>query len=139
MGLHTNQRAELHAAGQALIVVRSIREQNPMGPARLNIAPGPARSLRRVVIKSDSDYLVKGMTDWIYRWKRNSFVNQKGAAVVNADLFQDLDQSVEELNDLGVEVQFWHVPRARNVVADHLAKSALNGLSADEALYVWYS
>ena len=65
-----------------------------------------------VVFKADSEYLVKGMTSWIIKWKKNNgFRNAKGTKVVNSEYFEQLEELVLELNELGVEVRFWHVPR----------------------------
>ena len=68
---NTSQRAELFACSPALKMVKNIRSNNPKGVAKLRICSGPSRRLRRVVIKADSRYLVKGMTDWIHKWRDN--------------------------------------------------------------------
>lgn len=41
-------------------------------------------------------------------------------------LFQRLDDLVLELNERGVQVFFWHVPRAYNTGSDDLANFALD-------------
>jgi ribonuclease HI len=90
--------------------------------------------IRQVVIKSDSEYLVKGMTSWIHKWKQNGFINAKGNPVVNTDLFHAIDNAIEELYNRGVEVQFWHVPRDQKQMADCLVNCKLDGLTAEEAI-----
>lgn len=45
-----------------------------------------------------------------------------------------IQSQVNGLNDRGVEIQFWHVPRNRNQMADYLVKSQLDGIDADEAM-----
>ena len=67
--------------------------------------------------------MVKGMTEWVFKWRTNGYRNAKGTPVINADLFRRVDQKVMGLNDLGVEVLFWHVPRSRNKEADALANA----------------
>ena len=67
---------------------------------------GPYRRLRRVVVKSDSSYLVSAMTDWIYKWRNNGYINSRGLSVCNEDLFKQLDEAVDSLNDADVQVQF---------------------------------
>ena len=42
----------------------------------------------RVVITTDSQYLVKGMTEWIAGWQRKGWRNSKKEAVVNKDLWE---------------------------------------------------
>lgn len=67
----TNNRMELSAAISAL---RLLRE--------------PCK----VVIFTDSQYLRKGITEWIHSWHRNGWVTSKRESVKNADLWRDLDR-----------------------------------------------
>lgn len=159
--MQTNQRAELSAGLLALDIANNIKDLNK--PSRINErlitidVENPESELAKVVIKSDSQFLVKGMTELIYKWRRNGYINAKMLPVVNQDLFKELDRKVrfaqtkqpfpmkfadvrsgrpqvKALNDRGVEVQFWHVPRHQNQVADYLVNSRLDGLTADEAM-----
>lgn len=131
----TNQQAELFAGLKALQIAGRLRELNPSRSGR-NVyrRKGPMRRLRRVVIKSDSSYLVNAMTDWINKWKQNGFRNCRGLPVTNAGLFRQIDEEIETLNGMDVEVQFWHVLRGQNEMADCLANAALDGVEAPEAL-----
>ncbi|MCM2359082.1 MAG: ribonuclease HI [Geobacteraceae bacterium] len=50
-------------------------------------------SLKRpcqVVLTSDSQYVVKGMTEWIYGWVKKGWVNSKKEPVLNRDLWERL-------------------------------------------------
>lgn len=42
----------------------------------------------RVLITTDSQYLVKGMTEWIEAWQRKGWRNSKKEPVVNKDLWE---------------------------------------------------
>ncbi|MDD2366881.1 MAG: ribonuclease HI [Desulfuromonadaceae bacterium] len=42
----------------------------------------------RVIITTDSQYLVKGMTEWINSWQRKNWQNSKKEPVVNRDLWE---------------------------------------------------
>lgn len=42
----------------------------------------------RVLITTDSQYLVKGMTEWIAGWQRKGWLNSKKEPVVNKDLWE---------------------------------------------------
>jgi ribonuclease HI len=108
-----NQRAELAAGLMGLTQALAIKTH-------------AFEDLSFVVIKADSEYLVKGMTEWVFKWKSNGYRNVKGTEVVNGDLFEALERKVEELNGLGVEVRFWHVPRDWNQDVDGLANEALD-------------
>ncbi len=66
----TNNRMELTAAVKALEELRR-----------------PCR----VVLHTDSQYLQKGITDWMRTWKRNGWRSRNGA-VKNQDLWQRLDE-----------------------------------------------
>lgn len=43
-----------------------------------------------VVITTDSQYLVKGITEWIIGWQRKGWQNSKKEPVVNRDLWEEL-------------------------------------------------
>ena len=44
----------------------------------------------RVVVTTDSQYLVKGMTEWLAGWQRKGWRNSKKEAVLNRDLWEQL-------------------------------------------------
>lgn len=107
----TNQRAELAACISALRKVSKIKDSME-------------ETLAEVVIKADSEYVVKAMTVWILKWRTNDYRTTKGQTVLNVELFKEIDQKVFKLNDMGIKVLFWHVLRARNKEADELANDA---------------
>ncbi|KAH0556121.1 hypothetical protein GP486_005943 [Trichoglossum hirsutum] len=111
----TSQKAELKAAILGLRAAQVILGRG--------IAGG---ELGKVIIKADSEYMVKGMTDWIYKWNANGYMTARGKPVANAGLFQMLERLVLRLNGRNVKVQFWHVPREHNKDADELANAALD-------------
>ncbi|KAI9859797.1 MAG: hypothetical protein M1813_006514 [Trichoglossum hirsutum] len=110
----TNQKAELAAGIQGLETALAIQIDGIGG-----------RDLGQVIIKADSEYMVKGMTDWIFKWRVNGYKTAKGRPVANASLFRRLEDLVLKLNKLNVEVLFWHVPRELNKDADRLANAGL--------------
>ncbi|TKW58156.1 Ribonuclease H1 [Colletotrichum tanaceti] len=111
----TNQIAELRAGYHGLKVARDIQR---VGVKNIK--------LTKVVIKSDSEYLVKGMTEWVFRWEENGYRTARGTPVVNANFFRLLQRLVSQLNDRGVEVLFCHVKRQDNAEADERANEALD-------------
>ena len=117
----TNQKAELEACLAALEKALEIRVREEL--------PWEVKVLEQVVIKSDSAYVVRGMTGWVFKWRENGYKNYKGATVTNAKLFRKIDHQVEKLNDHGVEILFWLVPRSENMDADHLANLAFVDVS----------
>ncbi|OOQ91624.1 ribonuclease H1 [Penicillium brasilianum] len=113
-GRHTNQTAELHACLSALFDALVIQREWEVAGDRLSA----------IVIKSDSEYVVRGLTEWLPKWKKNGWKNARGSPVVNSAYFQQIEQLIEIL-ELDISVKFWAVPRERNGMADSLAKSAL--------------
>ncbi|MFJ1299641.1 ribonuclease HI [Pseudomonadota bacterium AL_CKDN230030165-1A_HGKHYDSX7] len=55
------------------------------------------RALKRactVVIHTDSQYVMKGMTEWLPNWKRRGWITADKKPVKNAELWQQLDEQV---------------------------------------------
>jgi ribonuclease HI len=44
----------------------------------------------RVKVTTDSNYVVKGMSEWVEGWKRNDWKNSQKKAVLNRDLWERL-------------------------------------------------
>lgn len=101
----------------------------------LDLKTNSFQDLEGVVIKSDTEYIVRHMTECITKWRQNGFHNSKGAYVANADLFNKIDILISHLNVLGVEVLFWQVGRLENAEADALAGAALRRPQQSQFLY----
>ena len=65
----TNQRAELCAVIRALEIMRN----------------------KNLIIVSDSNYVIKGATEWMENWKKNGWKNSKNEPVANKDLWIKLE------------------------------------------------
>lgn len=80
----------------------------------------------QVTVTTDSQYLVKGMTEWIPGWIRNNWKNSKKEPVVNRDLWEALLDAVAPH-----KVQWqWvrgHNGHAENERCDQLARLAIRG------------
>ena len=98
----TNNRMELTAALQAL---RSIKKSS------------------NVEIVTDSEYLRRGVTEWLPNWKARNW-KRKGGALANIDLWQGLDKVLlrHKINWKWVRGHSGHVYNQR---ADHLARRAI--------------
>lgn len=99
----TNNRMELSAAIEAL---------------RLVTRPC------RITITTDSQYLVKGMTEWITGWQRKGWRNSKKDPVVNRDLWEQLLELVQP------HVVHWkwvrgHAGHTENERCDQLAREGI--------------
>jgi len=123
----SSQKAELAACVAALDRIRGFAVIAKMGHLK------DLDSLSQVIIKADSEYVVRGMTEWVPKWRLNGFKNAKGRPVVNADLFREIDGQVQKLATRGVSCSFWHVPRGDNRQADQLANQALDEAASLES------
>lgn len=80
-----------------------------------------------VTVTSDSQYLVKGMTEWLSGWIRKGWINSKKEEVLNRDLW-------EKLRDLAkVHTISWvwvrgHNGHPENERCDELARKAIEEL-----------
>lgn len=97
--LTTNNRMELMAAIQGLLALKR--------PCTVDLT-------------TDSQYVRKGITEWIINWRKNKWLTAARKPVKNADLWQMLDNAVQQH-----QVEWhWvkgHSGHAENEIADDLA------------------
>ncbi len=86
------------------------------------------QSLKRpckVSLTTDSQYVRKGITEWIHGWKKKGWKNAAKKPVKNADLWQALDKASE-----AHEVEWhWvkgHSGHRENEIVDQLANDAID-------------
>jgi len=81
----------------------------------------------RVRLTTDSQYVQKGITEWMVNWKRNGWKTAAKKPVKNADLWQRLDTAIS-----GHQIQWeWvkgHSGHPENEMADELANKAIDEL-----------
>jgi ribonuclease HI len=92
-----------------------------------------------VVIASDSEYLIEGITNWVEIWQANGWRtsrdtgdNHEGDAVANRDLWEILLHEVFELSAQGLEVKFWLIVHGLNEEASAEARLAAKTLKDEE-------
>lgn len=80
-----------------------------------------------VHLTTDSVYVKNGITDWMPKWKRKGWKTADNKPVKNQDLWQQLDEIVQQH-----EVEwFWvkgHSGHVENEIADQLANAAIDVL-----------
>ncbi|KAJ5113298.1 ribonuclease H-like domain-containing protein [Penicillium angulare] len=84
-----------------------------------------AEGCNRLVIGTNSPFVVNGATRFIINWYRYNWINQAGGVVQHRDLWLCLMGEVEKLHARGMAVQFWLIPRASNNEAENLALQAV--------------
>lgn len=78
----------------------------------------------RVVLTTDSQYLVKGMTEWIAGWQRKGWRNSKKEPVLNRDLWEEL-ASLASRHSMEWRWVRGHAGHAENERCDTIAREAL--------------
>ncbi|OMJ07686.1 Ribonuclease H1 [Smittium culicis] len=102
-GKQTNNRAELSGVIRALEMVIKYDTDTKL-----------AKVPRRVIIYTDSQYVINCMTKWLFNWAANGWKTSKGSSVQNKDL-------VEKIHDLILE-------REGQVIFKHvIAHSSVHG------------
>jgi ribonuclease HI len=78
----------------------------------------------RVRVTTDSKYIVKGMSEWVYGWIRNGWRNSQKKEVLNRDLWERMLKAVD-----GHEMEWvWikgHSGHAENERCDELARAEI--------------
>lgn len=105
--LTTNNRMELLAAIQAL---NALKKQC------------------HVVLTTDSEYLRKGITEWLSQWKRRHWLTANKKPVKNQDLWEQLDKIAQQ------HIITWkwikgHSGHPENDIADQLANQGINQIT----------
>jgi len=77
----------------------------------------------RVTLFTDSEYLKRGITEWLPTWKRRNW-RRKGGKLANVDLWMKLDEEIgrHEINWRWVR---GHAGHPMNERADRLARKAI--------------
>jgi ribonuclease HI len=78
----------------------------------------------RVRLVSDSQYLVKGLNEWIDGWKKRGWRRKEGP-VLNVELWQELDR-LRLLHAIHAEWVRGHVGHAENERCDRLAVAVID-------------
>ncbi|MEX2527180.1 MAG: ribonuclease H [Gemmatimonadota bacterium] len=86
----------------------------------------------RVRFVSDSQYLVKGMREWIHGWKRRGWKRKTGE-VENRELWQELDATARR-HEMDWEWVRGHAGHPRNEYANDLAVGAATRLDVSQGL-----
>ncbi|MFW5714462.1 MAG: ribonuclease HI [Brevefilum sp.] len=98
----TNNRMELRAALEAL---RSLNESC------------------QVILFTDSEYLKKGITEWLANWKRRNW-HRKGGKLANVDLWMKLDEEISR-HQIRWRWVRGHAGNVMNERVDKLARKAI--------------
>ncbi len=87
---------------------------------------------RRVRVHTDSQYVQKGISEWLANWKRRGWKTSAGQAVKNRDLWEQLDQIAAQHT---VEWHWvkGHAGHPENEQADRLANAGVDKVKRGES------
>jgi len=77
-----------------------------------------------VSVTTDSQYLVKGITEWIFSWMKKGWVNSKKDPVVNRDLWERL-YTLTKTHRIEWKWVRGHSGHPENERCDELARAAI--------------
>lgn len=65
----------------------------------------------KIMVFTDSTYVIRGITQWIWGWMKRGWKNAEGEPVANQDYWQDLSRVVQ---DIGGKQISWHYTRGHS-------------------------
>ena len=81
----------------------------------------------KAVLTTDSQYLVKGMNEWLSGWIKRGWINSKKDPVLNRDLWERLD-SLSKIHSVEWKWVRGHSGHPENERCDELARAAITEL-----------
>jgi|LSQX01.3.fsa_nt_gb ribonuclease HI len=79
-----------------------------------------------VMVITDSQYVVKGMNEWLSGWIRRGWINSRGNPVENKGLWMELLNLKNEFKDIEFAYCKGHANTPGNIRADILANMAMD-------------
>jgi len=106
----TNNKMELTAVIAALAIIRGMSEDKRP----------------KVKVLTDSDYVARGIQEWLPAWRANGWKNKAGKKIKNRLLWTKLHELTEKL-DVEFEILKSHSGHPLNERADQLARAMATG------------
>jgi ribonuclease HI len=114
-GPQTQDRAEL----RGVIAALQYRNWNTEG-------------FRSLVVATNSDYVIRGATELVWKWEKNGWKNPQDAfPVANRGLWEKFMKEVRRLESIGVEPKFWYIDAEWNEAAVELAMAGTQRQDVD--------
>jgi ribonuclease HI len=112
-GATTNNRMEMQAAISALEFFAETRQAGPC------------------VLHTDSEYLIKGITQWVKGWKKKGWKTAAGKDVLNQDLWEKLDRLNNQVQvQIKTPVSWQHVRGHSGNVGNERCDTIARGFSS---------
>jgi len=85
---------------------------------------GQLKEKCNVILTTDSQYVRKGVTEWIFNWKKNGWKTAAKKPVKNADLWKRLDE-LSQSHNVDWRWVKGHSGHRENEIADELANQGI--------------
>lgn len=125
-------RLEIRGSDGRLCPLTKCRAELRAVVALLQFRTWEDEGFRRLVVATDSEYVVRGATECLPDWVELGLRTTDGFHLANRDLWDLLLSTVRMFAQFGVEVVFWHTPREWNTEAEAYARK---GARLDEVLH----
>lgn len=103
-GQSTNNRMELTAVLEGMLLFQKIREQSDC----------------RLIIRSDSKYLCNGVNQWSHKWARNGWKKADKSPIENPDLWKRIRLVADDIDAECLHIK-GHAGHSLNEFCDQLA------------------
>lgn len=114
---NTNNKAEIYAIIKGLELLSKKHK------------PNSNFEKDKLIIYSDSNYTIQGITNWINGWRANGWITSSRTPVKNVELWKKLDYELEKINK-NYDIEFvkvkGHSDNEWNNKCDQLANEALD-------------
>jgi ribonuclease HI len=98
----------------------------------------PTENIRTIQAYTDSEYLRRGVTEWLPLWARYNWRKQDGSAVSNQETWQAIAAVMERLRDQGIHLQIEWIRGHAGILGNELAHklSVIGVMHARDRSYV---
>lgn len=103
-----------------------------MGPIKA-LASLDAPVNKPIVLYTDSTYVIRGITQWIWAWRSRGWKNAEGKDVSNRDLWEELSRQVMRLKPTAIDWKYvrGHTGVPGNERCDEISVAFANGKRVD--------
>ncbi len=131
----TNNRMELKGAIESL---RHVTSYWPLdGSDTSSKLVMSTNKLSTVQVSTDSQYVLKGITEWIDGWVKNNWKTSNKKPVLNKDLWESLKLECDRLKKDNVEINWKHVPGHAGVPLNERADTIATSCALEETIKLY--
>jgi hypothetical protein len=90
--------------------------------AAIELANWEEEGFDKIVIGVEQNWIVSGVSNDIWRWKRNGWINATGGMVEDRDLWELIDEAIMTYEKIDCNVRFWQISPNDARLAKNLAE-----------------